>query len=443
MKTAFVILAAIALAVGGAAYYSTRGAAAPTTRFRTATVTRDNLLSTISATGTVEPEEVVDVGAQVAGRIKSFGIDPGDPQKKKTIDFGSEVHDGTVLAQIDDALYRAQLNQAAATLQRAKADLLQYQAKCLQAEQEWKRAQSLFPKHAIADTDYDLASANYKAAQANVAVGEATIQQGEATLDLAKTNLDYTVIKSPVEGKIIARRVNIGQTVVAALNAPSMFLIGKDLRRIQVWASVNEADIGRIRIDMPVRFTVDAFPGEVFQGRVAQIRLNASMTQNVVTYTVVVATDNSDGRLLPYLTANLQFEVQELPNVLLVPNAALRWKPRQEQIVPEERGTQTASNDKDKDSSRGAASADKPAAKPAALSKKPDTSGRLWVVVAGFVRPVAVNVGPSDGSMTQVIGDGVKEGMEVVIGEGGKDNVADAETTNPFAPKLFGGKKKM
>jgi HlyD family secretion protein len=334
------------------------------------------------------------------------------------------------------------LNQAAATLQRAKADLLQYKAKCLQAEQEFKRAESLRPKAAIADTDYDLAVANYKAAQANVAVGEATIQQGEATLDLAKTNLDYTVIKSPVEGKIIARRVNIGQTVVAALNAPSMFLIGKDLRRIQVWASVNEADIGRIRIDMPVRFTVDAFPGEVFQGRVAQIRLNASMTQNVVTYTVVVATDNSDGRLLPYLTANLQFEVQVLPNVLLVPNAALRWKPRQEQIVLEARGALAASSDKNKDGA-GGNSSDKPASKSPALGKKPDTSGRLWVVDGGLVRPVAVTVGPSDGSMTQVLGDNVKEGMEVVIGEGGNDKVADAETTNPFAPKLFGGKKKM
>ena len=170
--------------------------------------------------------------------------------------------------------------------------------------------------------------ANYKAAEANVAVGEATIQQNEAALEMAKTNLGYSTIKSPVDGVIIDRRVNIGQTVVASLNAPSLFLIAKDLRRMQVWASVNEADIGRIHPSMPVRFTVDAYPGEVFRGKVVQVRLNATMTQNVVTYTVVVTTDNSDGKLLPYLTANVNFELEQRDNVLLVPNAALRWKPR-------------------------------------------------------------------------------------------------------------------
>lgn len=439
MKTTLVIFLTVALAVGGGVYYSARLATDSAFCFRIATVTRGDLLSTISATGTVEPEEVVDVGAQVAGRIKSFGIDPGDPQKKRTIDFGSEVHEGTVLARIDDSLYRAQVNQALATLQRAKADLLQLKAKRMQTEQEWKRAETLRPKGAIADTDYDLAVANHKAALANVDVGEATIQQAEATLELAKTNLDYTVIKSPVEGKIIARRVNIGQTVVASLNAPSLFLIGKDLRRIQVWASVNEADIGRIRTGMPVRFTVDAFPGEIFRGSVAQIRLNASMTQNVVTYTVVVATDNSDGRLLPYLTANLQFEVQNLPNVLLVPNAALRWKPRKEQIAAEAGATPATSSGQEI-AQRGP-SANAGGAKSVAFGKKPENVGRVWVVVDGLVRPVSVVIGPTDGTMTQVSGDAVKEGMKVVIGEGSKNGAAEAETTNPFMPKLHQKRK--
>ena len=150
----------------------------------------------------------------------------------------------------------------------------------------------------------------------------------------AKTNLGYTTITSPVRGMILDRRVNIGQTVVASLNAPSLFLIAKDLRRMQVWASVNEADIGRIRVNMPVRFTVDAYPGQMFRGKVTQIRMNATMTQNVVTYTVVVTTDNSSGKLLPYLTANVQFEMDQRSNVLLAPNAALRWKPQASQIDP-------------------------------------------------------------------------------------------------------------
>jgi HlyD family secretion protein len=307
MKTVLMVLVLLGAAAGGIYYYTTQVTVETATSFRTTTIKRGDLLSTITATGTVEPEEVVDVGAQVVGRVKSLGIDPGDPEQKKTVDYGSVVQEDTILALIDDATYKAQVDLATASLQRANADLLQYQAKSLQTEQEWKRAQSLRPKGAIADTDFDLASANFKAAKANVAVGEAAIKQSEASLELAKTNLNYTVIKSPVRGVIVDRRVNIGQTVVSSMNAPSLFLIAKDLRRIQVWASVNEADIGRIHAELPVRFTVDAYPGEVFRGKVAQIRLNATMTQNVVTYTVVVVTDNLDGKLLPYLTANLQF----------------------------------------------------------------------------------------------------------------------------------------
>jgi HlyD family secretion protein len=387
MKTVVVLLIVVGVAIGGAAYYTTHVGAQPATSFRTVTVKRDDLLSTIGATGTVEPEEVVDVGAQVIGRIKTLGIDPNDPEQKKTIDYGSVVKKGTVLARIDpiepehkktidygsavrentvlaridDAIYKAQVEQADAALVRARADLEQSKAKLHQAEQDWLRAQRLRPDRAatenkatadgkatagnkatldyraMSDSDYDLAKANYEVAKANVAVSEAVIRQADAALALAKTNLDYTIIKSPVEGVIIDRRVNVGQTVVASLNAPSLFLIARDLRKMQVWASVNEADIGRIRLDMPVRFTIDAFSGEVFRGKVAQIRLNATMTLNVVTYTVVVAADNANGKLLPYLTANVRFEVNRRNNVLLVPTTALGWTPTVGQVAPEYR----------------------------------------------------------------------------------------------------------
>ncbi len=327
---------------------------------------RGDISSTISATGTVQPEETVDVGAQVMGLILSFGPDPHNPGK--TIDYNSVVEKGTVLAIIDPTPYEAALDQAEATLQRCEADLLQFEAKCDQAEQDWKRAQRLRPDLAarqsgdsppavapaagtqsggadpakkanldylaMSDTDFDSAWFSFRAAKANVAVGKASIRQNEAAVRVAKTNLGYTTIKSPVEGVIIERRVNIGQTVVASFNAPSLFLIAKDLRRMQVWASVNEADIGRIRPDMPVRFTVDTFPGQVFSGKVTQPRMNATMTQNVVIFTVVVTTDNSDGKLLPYLTANVQFEADHRSGVLLTPNAALRWKPDASRIDP-------------------------------------------------------------------------------------------------------------
>ena len=172
-------------------------------------------------------------------------------------------------------------------------------------------------------------------AKANVGVDEAAIKQAQATLKQSQINLGYCKIKSPVKGTIVDRRVNVGQTVVSSLSASSLFLLAKDLTRIQVWASVNEADIGRIHPGVKVHFTVDAYPNEIFDGEVLQIRLNATMTQNVVTYTVVVTTENKEMKLLPYMTASLQFEIERHENVLKVPNAALRWKPRPKQIAPD------------------------------------------------------------------------------------------------------------
>jgi HlyD family secretion protein len=442
LATLVLLIAAIS---GGAVYYTKYLGVEPPPNFRTAEVKRGDLLATIGATGTVEPEEVIDVGAQVAGKIRSLGRDPKDP--KKSIDYGSVVEQGTVLANIDDAVYQAMVSQAQASLQRAKADLIQTQAKAAQAEQDWRRAERLRPERAIAESDYDLTVATYKAAKATVGVAEATIQQSQAALALAETNLGYTVIKSPVEGVIIDRRVNIGQTVVASLNAPSLFLIAKDLRKMQVWASVNEADIGRIHPGLPVHFRVDAFPGRDFRGEVGQVRLNAAMTQNVVTYTVVVVTDNSDLTLLPYLTANVQFEVDKHTGVLMVPNAALRWKPRPELIIPEMREAMAAASPFDQGSAVNVAAGggeSRDGRRPKDAAGKPATPrenrGRLWVKVGDFVRPVEVQIGETDGTMTQVNGDGIKDGTVVVMGEN-RTEQASSETSNPFAPKLFRGNR--
>jgi len=244
-------------------------------------------------------------------------------------------------------------------------------------------------------------------------------------LAVAQSDLGYPQIRSPVEGTIIARRVNIGQTVVASLNAPSIFLIAKDLRRMQVWASVNEADIGRIRLDMPVSFTVDAFPDDTFRGTVTQIRKNAQMTQNVVTYTVIVTTDNSDLKLLPYLTANVRFEVERRENVLLVPNAALRWKPADEKQNTSEthQFAEAGANQNHGDTKEHA--------------------HRLWVVEGESVRPLPVKIGVSDGSNTEVSGNDIKEGLEVIVGtlDAAEQKAAGETTTNPFLPKMPKGRR--
>jgi HlyD family secretion protein len=370
-------------------------------------VKRGNLIITISATGTVEPEEVVDVGAQVAGQINTFGKD----KNGNTIDYSSVVEEGTILAKIDDSLYAADAALATAQLQEANAKLYQ-------AQRDWNRAQKLGPSEALAESSYDAYKSAYEIAKANVAIAEATLAR-------AKRNLDYCVIKSPVKGVIIDRRVNIGQTVVSSLNAPSLFLIAKDLRRMQVWTSVNEADIGNIHPGQPVTFTVDAFPGQIFEGTVGKIRLNATMTQNVVTYTVEVVTDNSSGKLLPYLTANVQFEVGNSSNVLLVPNAALRWSPKPELIAPEFRAIYSGekSESENEDSNQ-----------PSSESQKSNHQGIVWTQEGNYVRPIKVRTGLSNGIMTEIQGNGIKEGLQIIISE--RQTATNTGTTNPFVPQI-------
>jgi HlyD family secretion protein len=504
---ALVVLTVLALAGWGAARRFARGngrAAA----FRTAPVERGDLTATIKATGTLEPEEVIDVGAQVAGLVLSFGKG-ADGQ---TVDYGSAVEEGMVLAQIDESLCgadvalaeaqlqqaegqvlhanaevetsaagvqaseaqvqqaEAQVQQAHAGVAKSEADLKQMRAKLVQAKSDWDRAQKLGPSEALAQCNYDAYKAAYETAGANVEVGEAAVRiatstvagskgalaqakcavaqakgalaqakstvvqangqfaQAKATLARARRNLSYCTIKSPVKGVILARRVNIGQTMVASLSAPSLFLIARDLTRMQVWVAVNEADIGRIRPGQPVTFTVDTFPGEVFRGTVRKIRLDASMTQNVITYTVEIATANPNGRLLPYLTANVQFQVDRRENVLLVPNAALRWTPAVEQVGPEFQGSVA----------RAAAPGNRPgASQPPAAKPAPEAvrSGVVWVPAGAQVRPLSVRAGLSDGVRTEVEGDGLADGLEVVTGVE-TQSAGPAATKSPFATNL-------
>jgi HlyD family secretion protein len=394
--------------------------------FRTAVVKRGDVAETISATGTLEPVEVVDVGAQVAGQIISFGTDTDG----KTIDYRSVVEKGAVLAKIDESVYEAALAVANAQLVQAQAGVLsaaanveESKAKFVQAEAEWNRAQSLTASKLMAVSDSDTAKANYEVAKADVSVAEAALAQAkantvqaQAAVDGQQRNLDFCTIKSPVKGVIIDRRVNIGQTVVSSLNAPSLFLIAKDLTKMQIWVGVNEADVGRIVPDAPVTYTCDAFPSKEFSGSVGKVRLNASMTQNVVMFTVEINTENPDNLLLPYLTANVRFIVQKESDVLLVPNAALRWSPSSlAQIAPDARSSQL----------------DPPGDSETKIAPKKNT-GTIWVKDGEFVRPMDVTAGTSDGVNTGIASDALQEGQEVVVGEASANS--QAATKNPFLP---------
>jgi HlyD family secretion protein len=274
----------------------------------------------VLATGTIEPEEMIDVCAEVAGTIVSLGADPHAPGK--SIDYGSPVEAGTVLAQIDSQLYAVRVERERAGCVRAEAELAQAMINLERADAQWQRSQALEAKKAISDSDLELTKFNDKAAKVSVTAAKALLAQKQAALKEAEIELSYTTIKSPIKGVVIDRRVNVGQ-MVAPANTSSLFLVGK-LDKLVVWASVNEADIARVHQKQAVRFTVDALPGKVFEGKVEQIRMNATMAQNVVTYTVVVAISEpgptftpggtigaaagAKEKLLPYMTASLEFE---------------------------------------------------------------------------------------------------------------------------------------
>jgi len=425
MKKALRIVVILLIpALGGFLLYRHFGNGRPgesRVEFQTEAVTRADIRRSISATGTVEPEELVNVGAQVNGKIMEFGRDADG----KTVDYGSKVKKGMVLAQIDDVTYKADLQEAEASRQQAEASIMSAEAAIKEAEanellakNNWERAQTLYKQKSMTRSDYDSYQAGYFAAVAQTAKSKASLAQAKASLSIAEAalvksrrNLEYCVITSPVDGVVIDRRVSVGQTVVSNQTASSIFLVAKDFDRMQVWVSLNEADIGSVKPGMPVRFSCDAFPNAEFTGSVARIRLNATLSSNVVTYIVEVNADNKDGKLVPYLTANVKFIRAERLNALAVPASAVRYQPPAEV--------------------RGA---------PA-----PETGHReavLWREGAGGkLMPVKVKLGLSNGLLQEIVSDEIKEGDKIVTGmETVSASAASAkggnDVKNPFMPNM-------
>ncbi len=429
MKMILSMLVGIAIAAAAIAYYG-RGNLAERPQFRTLPVTRGDLFVGVTATGTVEPVEIVDVGAQIVGSIQSFGPDPKRPGK--TIDYRSRVKKGEVLAQLDNLPHQAELDKARASLQMAEAELSLSRSRLKQKELAFARAKEL--RDTNSQADYERAEAEAEMAKAEVAISEAKVNDAKIAVKQAEINLGYTVIRSPVDGEVIDRRVNVGQTVVAGMNAPSLFLLAKDLERMLVWAAVNEADIGAVHVGQTVTFTVDAYRDCNFSGKVSQIRLNASLQQNVVTYGVIVDVDNADGKLLPYMTAKLQFEVARRKQAVLVPNQALRWQPARSQVSPSARsglppagGGQAPPEENKEDASEEA-------------EPKVDLgSPTVWMIGNdGLVRPVPVQVGLSDGLTTEIAGGDLQPGDAVVINAVRK---AEPDFVSSFVSRVTGSKE--
>ncbi|HSJ81477.1 MAG TPA: efflux RND transporter periplasmic adaptor subunit [Thiobacillus sp.] len=299
-KTGMWVLLVIVIAAAGW-WWSSQGKPAES-QYRTATVDRGDISAQVSANGTLNPVVLVNVGTQVSGTVRRIEAD-----------FNQHVKAGQVLAELDPALFQAALAQSSANLANAQAQLRL-------AEANAARMRTLFGKEYVSRQELDQALAAREQAMAQVRVARAQVTRDQ-------TNLGFTVIRSPVDGTVINRQVDVGQTVAASFQTPTLFQIGKDLTQMQIDSTVSEADIGQVKVGQPVKFLVDAFPDASYSGAVRQVRLNARTEQNVVTYNVVVDVANPDLALMPGMTANLRVEVETRPDVLRVPTAALRFRP--------------------------------------------------------------------------------------------------------------------
>ena len=408
MRRAIWIISVIAvgIAIGGYVFFS--GERKPQVRYRTAFVERGSVISTVTATGTINPVTTVQVGSQVSGMIESLHAD-----------FNSTVKTGAVVARIDPFPYRAKRDQASANLANAKAALVKARVDLSQRKRELDRVQVLLKQQFVSQNEVDMAVTAHEGAIAQLAVAEAAVKQAEAALESAELDLKYTVIRSPVDGTVISRLVEVGQRVSASFSIPTLFFIAQDLTQMQVDTNVSESDIGGMSVGKEATFTVDAYPGVRFQGQVRQVRNAPISVQNVVTYNVVIGVDNQDLRLKPGMTANVSITVARRDDTLKIPNAALRFSPSRS----------------DRGGGSPAAHRTIPASHPGSpVPAEPQFAGakQVWRVGAsGDPEAIPIRPGISDGNWTEVASEGLQEGGEVIIGIETSRTVKNPEVLPP------------
>lgn len=455
----------VAIGISAGAYYN-RSRAAKAPEVTTGRITRGNVIDTVGATGTLEAVTTVQVGSQVSGTVQQLYAD-----------FNSIVRRNQVIARLDPSLLQTQIEQQKANLIRAQADTERLKVSLEDAKAKLERAEGLYARNLIPQSELETAQVNARSIEAQIRSSMAQLTQAEASLNQAKVNLEHTIITAPIDGIVISRNVDVGQTVAASMQAPTLFLIAADLTKMQVIASIDEADVGRIRPSQVVRFRVDAYPTEEFIGAVSQVRLQPTVVQNVVTYATVIDVPNPQLKLKPGMTANVNIEIARADNVLRVPAAALRFRPTADMFlalnlpVPEdlERQAQRAGG-AGRDGGRGgfdgqqldpaqrqaimermqnmsagertrfrermnASGGDVPAAGApggagAALSitgattidalfaplPRRETPGHVWLWMGGQLKPVRVRLGVSDGANTELISEELQPDMEVVTG---------------------------
>jgi HlyD family secretion protein len=412
-----IVTAALAVSIlTGALWVRHRADAGTTPSYRLAAVTKGDVRSTVSATGALSAVRTVEVGTQVSGQIAALYVDFNDHVKK-----------GQLIARIDPVLQQQAVADAQAGLARSEAVVTQTQL-------EYERSKKLHDQQIATDAEFNVAQSNYAQAKAGLSSAKISLQR-------AKQNLAYTNIYSPIDGVVQERTMDVGQTVAASFSAPKLFVIAEDLSRMQILASVDESDIGKIDAGQPVTFTVQSLPDRAFEGSVEQVRLNSTNVNNVVSYTVVVSVPNPDGKLLPGMTASVKFVTANAHDVLTVPSTALRFTPPEG--VKTNRPVRPARPAADSATNVAAAPRATPNAGGANRPRRASTGARpgsfalLWTVdTEGTLTAHPVKLGISDGQRTEIISKDLKPGESIVVGTTtpGADATATATTNNPLQP---------
>ncbi len=410
-----VLLAGIGAAIGGWRYHVAHRA--PDVEYKTAVAAHRRIMARVTASGTLSALVTVQVGTQVSGRIS-----------KLTADFNSPVKKGDLVAKIDPQLFDAAVQQSRANYLSARAGVATAKAAAINAEKQYARTKALNQQNLASQADLDTAEANVGTSRAGVDAANAALAQAGASLQQAQVNLSYTNIVSPIDGVVISRNVDVGQTVAASLSAPVLFTIAQDLTKMQVDTNVAEGDVGRLAVGMKSYFTVDSFPGQRFFGKIRQIRNAATTVQNVVTYDAVIDVDNTDLKLRPGMTANVTVTYDERPNALAVPNGALRFRPPAAVVGPVGSGAAASGERARRHNESGSSSSS---------AEEAGEAHTLWVLRGAAPQMVAVHTGLTDGSMTEIVDGDLKDGDLVVT------DATSSESPAPSSAPQTGGLRRI
>jgi HlyD family secretion protein len=431
-KTLWIVAGSVLLVLAFAGYRYRQARATSALHFETVKVDRGRIVAKVTASGTLSAIVTVQVGSQVSGTIQ-----------KLFVDYNSPVHKGQLIAKLDPRLFQAAYEQAQANKVAAEGNLAKAQFQAVDADRQYKRSQALAARKLIAQADLDTAQATADAARAQVDASRGALAQAKAALSQSGVNLAYASIYSPTDGVVISRNVDVGQTVAASLQAPTLFVIAEDLRKMQVDTWVAEADIGPLQGGMPATFTVDAYPGERFRGTVRQVRNAPQTLQNVVTYDAVIDVDNSALKLRPGMTANVTFITAQRDDALRVPNAALRFRANGELLAAAGlSATPGGGRGAGRGAGAGAPGGGSAGGRPGMGRPRGEQADQrtVWVLSGGQPKPVSTKTGVSDGSVTEVLDGELHEGDLVITEATGGSSSAAAQGGPPgggFPRRMF------